>query len=91
MIHAGATVPSLTYASDTHYPWQQGWDVVNEAFTFTDGCLPVPAGPGLGVTLNQERLGRLAEIAAARPSERRDDLSTMRRWFPDWEAKAQRG
>lgn len=90
MIHAGATVPSLIYASDTHYPWQQGWDVVNETFTFTDGCLAVPSGPGLGVTLNQERLGRLAEIAAARPSERRDDLSTMRRWFPEWAAKAQR-
>ena len=27
MIHAGATVPHMTYASDTHYPWQQGWDV----------------------------------------------------------------
>lgn len=90
MVAAGAAVPHLTYASDTHYPWQQGWDIVNETFSFEDGALPLPDGPGLGVTLNEDKLRRLAEIAAARPSERRDDLATMRRWFPEWEARAQR-
>jgi len=29
MIHAGAAIPNLTYASDTHYPWNPA-DVINE-------------------------------------------------------------
>jgi glucarate dehydratase len=92
MIHAGATVPHMTYASDTHYPWQQGWDIVNETFAFdaTDGTLAVPKGPGLGVTLNEDRLARLAEIAKARGTTARDDLAVMKRWFPDWERKTTR-
>jgi len=89
MVHAAATVPHLTYASDTHYPWQQGWDIVNEPFVFdpTDGTLPVPTTPGLGVTLNEDAFRRLAEIAAAIPADRRDDDAAMRRWFPDWTPK----
>jgi glucarate dehydratase len=90
MVHLAATTPHLTYASDTHYPWQEGWDIVNERFVFDrrDGTLAVPTGPGLGVTLNEDALARLAEIARAIPAEARDDTAVMRRWFPDWQPKA---
>ena len=86
MAHAAAAVPHLTYAGDTHYPWQEGWDVVNERFEFhpEDGTLSVPPGPGLGVTLNRDALDRLAEIAHAIPAVRRDDDAVMTRWFPEW-------
>jgi glucarate dehydratase len=89
MVHAAATVPQLTHASDTHYPWQQGWDVVNEPFEFhpQDGSLSVPRGPGLGVTLNHDALRGLAEIARVVPADRRDDAAVMRRWFPDWKPR----
>jgi len=89
MVHAGATVPGLVYASDTHYPWQQGWDIVNEPFEFdqADGSLAVPKGPGLGVTLNEDAVHRLAEVAAAVPAEHRDDEAVIRRWFPEWAPK----
>ncbi len=86
MLHAAAAVPNLTYASDTHYPWQQGWDIVNERFEFSrdDGSLRVPHLPGLGVTLNEEALSQMAEIAKVVPATHRDDEAVMRRWFPDW-------
>ncbi len=86
MLHAAAAVPNLTYASDTHYPWQQGWDIVNERFEFAreDGSLPVPRGPGLGVTLNEDAVAQLAEIAQVIPSTHRDDEAVMQRWFPGW-------
>jgi len=86
MLHAAAAVPNLTYASDTHYPWQQGWDIVNERFDFSreDGSVPVPRGHGLGVTLNEDMITELAEIAKIIPATRRDDEAVMRRFFPDW-------
>jgi len=93
MAHAAAAVPHLKYASDTHYPWQQGWDVVNEPFEFhmEDGTLAVPRGPGLGVTLNDDAMSRLAEIARVVPADGRDDDTAMRRWFPDWVPRADTG
>ncbi len=87
MIHAAATTPQLTFASDTHYPWQERYDIVQERFTFKNGCLEVPAGPGLGVTLDEDRLRYYAEIAASRPSEARNDVEAMRRFLPDWEPR----
>jgi glucarate dehydratase len=93
MAHAASTIPHLGYASDTHYPWQQGWDIVNEPFEFhaEDGSLSAPRGPGLGVTLNEDALQRLAEIARAIPNDRRDDDAVMRRWFPEWAPREDAG
>ncbi len=93
MAHTAAAVPHLKYASDTHYPWQQGWDIVNEPFEFhmEDGTLAVPRGPGLGVTLNDDAMSRLAEIARVVPADGRDDDTAMRRWFPDWVPRADTG
>lgn len=84
MVHLAAALPQLTFASDTHYPWQEGWDIVNERFVFEDGAVTVPSGPGLGVTLNPDALAQLAAIAEAVPWEERDDRAIMRRWFPEW-------
>ena len=41
MIHAGAAIPNLIYASDTHYPWNAASDVVRETdlFRFHDGTI----------------------------------------------------
>ncbi len=55
MTHAAAACPNLTYACDTHYPWQSARDEVVEGgrISFIDGCTahsgPARAGrdPGL--------------------------------------------
>src|SRR5205807_1942800 len=54
MIAAGAAIPNLIYASDTHYPWNAASDVVCETdmFKFRDGCIQLWDRPGLGVTID---------------------------------------
>src|SRR5438045_2201917 len=85
MIHAAAAIPALVYASDTHYPWNPH-DVVKEAerFTFRDGCIELWDAPGLGVTIDEEKLAEAAERYQQRGSLARDDVSAMRERNPDW-------
>ncbi|MGW7574020.1 glucarate dehydratase family protein [Streptomyces sp. NPDC054765] len=85
MTQVAATVPHLDHACDTHYPWQTE-DVLTERLTFRDGRLDVSDAPGLGVTLDQDRLAVLhrrwlADDGALRD---RDDAAAMRRADPDW-------
>jgi glucarate dehydratase len=86
MIHAGAAIPRLTYASDTHYPWNP-LDVINETdrFQFRDGMIDLWDAPGLGVTINEEKLAAAAEAYERRGDNlARDDVSAMRERDPDW-------
>lgn len=86
MIHLGATVPNLVYHSDTHYPWNPN-DVVNETeiFQFKDGYVTLSDSPGLGVTINEDKLAAAAEMYEKRgDSLARDDVSAMRERDPDF-------
>jgi len=52
-----ATLPGFTKPGDTSSSsryWQQ--DIINEALETKDGWMPVPLGPGIGVTLNRDFL-----------------------------------
>jgi glucarate dehydratase len=87
MIHAGAAIPNLLYASDTHYPWNAASDVVRETdlFHFKDGCIELWDRPGLGVTIDEDRLAAAADAYTTRGSALgRDDVSVMRARRPDW-------
>jgi glucarate dehydratase len=88
MIHAGAAIPNLIYASDTHYPWNAASDVVRETdlFHFRDGSIDVWDSPGLGVTLDEDRLAAAADMYERRKAKSlaRDDVSAMRERKPDW-------
>ena len=88
MIHAAAAIPNLIYASDTHYPWNAASDVVRETdrFQFHDGCIDLWDAPGLGVTLDEERLAAAAAAYDQRSANAlaRDDVSAMRERRPDW-------
>ena len=87
MIHAGAAIPNLIYASDTHYPWNAASDVVNETdrFRFRDGAIELWDAPGLGVTIDEDRLAAAAEAyEPARVAAGRDDVGAMRERNPDW-------
>ena len=52
MTHLAAAVPNLSYACDTHYPWQTEEIIVGGKLQFEAGALPVPHAPRLGVELN---------------------------------------
>jgi len=89
MVHLGACTPELTCASDTHYPWLvEGADVIAGAnLAFTDGALAVPAGPGLGVDLDRDKLARAHETYRKCGMRERDDAFTQRLVEPGWERK----
>jgi len=86
MIHLGASIPELTLASDTHYPWLvDGSDIIEGMnLPIRGGQMQVPAGPGLGVTLDHDKLGRAHETYVKCGMRGRDDRSLMRRIEPGW-------
>ena len=86
MIHVGAITPQLTFASDTHYVWlPEGADVIEGAnMAITKGHMKVPAGVGLGVTLDQDKLARAHETYVKSNLRRRDDTFTMQKFQPGW-------
>jgi glucarate dehydratase len=62
MLHLGALVPNLGFAADAHYHHLADDIIVGGKMSYRDGAIDVPRGPGLGVTLDRERLGRYAEL-----------------------------
>ncbi len=90
MTHLAAATPNLTYACDTHSPWQTEEVVEPGALEFRDGTVPVPAGPGLGVSIDRDALARLHEQWKRCGVRRRDDVAAMRVRYPDWTGKRPR-
>jgi glucarate dehydratase len=90
MTQLAAATPNLTYACDTHIPWQTEDVVEPGALSFVDGAVPVPAGPGLGVTLDRDALARLHEQYRGCGIRWRDDITPMRAVYPDWTGKRPR-
>ncbi|MBI3684212.1 MAG: glucarate dehydratase [Acidobacteria bacterium] len=87
MAHAAAACPHLTYACDTHYPWQTAQDevVAGGRIPFHNGCVRIPEKPGLGVELDYDQLARLKERYRKLPYRKRDDEAEMRKHVdPDW-------
>lgn len=84
MVHLGAAVPNLTYALDTHYPWQSEDVVIGGRLVFENGSLPVPRLPGLGVELDREALGRLHKAYIDCKLTARNDEVEMRKIQPSW-------
>lgn len=87
MAHVAAATPHLSYACDTHYPWQsEDEEIVAEGrIPIVGGCVRVSDAPGLGVTLNQETLEKLKERYEKSDLRVRDDVAEMRKFVaPNW-------
>jgi glucarate dehydratase len=86
MIHLAASIPQLTMASDTHYPWLiDGIDIIEgPRLAIEQGRMRVPAGPGLGVGLDRDRLAQAHETFTRSGMTGRDDANLMRRLEPGW-------
>ena len=61
MLHLGAVLPSLTFSGDAHYHHLLDDVIVGGKLAYADGCLPVPQGPGLGVTLDPDKVAHYHE------------------------------
>ena len=91
MTHVAASIPNLTYACDTHYPWQEEEEVIEGGrIAFHDGAVRVPDLPGLGVRLDRTRLAALHEQYLACGVRQRDDLAQMRKYDPSFSGKVPR-
>lgn len=85
MTHVGATIPNLVHACDTHYPWQVEEVIEGGRLPIVGGCVRVPEGPGLGVTLDRAALAELHRQYRNCGLRRRDDTKEMRKYRPDFD------
>lgn len=90
MTQLAASVPNLTYACDTHYPWQSEEVIVGGRMKFDEGAIVVSDEPGLGVELDRAALAKLHEQYLRCGLTYRNDEIEMQKVQPDWKFQAQR-
>ncbi|SDH37993.1 glucarate dehydratase [Pseudomonas flavescens] len=88
MTHVAAAVPNLSYACDTHYPWQERDEEVIKGgkLPIVDGCVKVTRSPGLGVELDYDQLAKLNDQYLTCGIRSRNDVTQMQKYDPDWRA-----
>jgi glucarate dehydratase len=84
MTHVAASVPMLSYALDTHYPWQDEEVIEGGRIRFEAGTVRVPTMPGLGVKLDHDALEKLHRQYLACGITQRNDISEMQKYDPNW-------
>jgi glucarate dehydratase len=90
MTHLGAAMPNLSYALDTHYPWQSEEIVAGGRMKIEGGCVTLPKGPGLGVELDRAALARAHEAYLRCDLTERNDEPEMQKKVPGWKFQATR-
>ncbi len=80
----GAAAPGNPTALDTHWIWQDGQNLLQDAPEIRDGYIQIPDKPGLGVTLNWERVEEAHRLYQSLPSHDRDDALAMQYLIPGW-------
>jgi glucarate dehydratase len=90
MTHLGAAMPNLSYALDTHYPWQWEDIIVGGRMKIEGGCVALPNGAGLGVELDRVALAKAHENYKRCGFTERNDEPEMQKKVPGWKFKATR-
>ncbi|MEY3794193.1 MAG: hypothetical protein RLZZ521_1521 [Pseudomonadota bacterium] len=82
MLHLGAVVPNLAFKADAHYHHLVDDVIVGGLLPYVNGEITVPSGPGLGVTLDRERVGKYAELYKSLGGYAYDRDPGRPEWFP---------
>ncbi|HTZ80780.1 MAG TPA: enolase C-terminal domain-like protein [Stellaceae bacterium] len=82
MLHLGAVVPNLGFAADAHYHHLTDDIIEGGKFAYKDGAIAVPRAPGLGVTLDREKLGKYAELYKSLGGYPYDRDPARPGWYP---------
>ncbi|MBX3014269.1 MAG: hypothetical protein KF832_22290 [Caldilineaceae bacterium] len=90
MAHLAVATPNLTYACDTHYPWQSEEVLVGGRIPIEDGGITVTNEPGLGIELDRAALAQLHEQYKACGLTERNDEIEMQKVQPGWKFQATR-
>lgn len=61
MLHLGAVIPNLTFAADAHYHQLTDDIIAGGQVPYCHGQMQVPTAPGLGVTLDRDKLAQYHE------------------------------
>ena len=61
MLHLGAVLPNLSVAADAHYHHLANDVIAGEKLRYERGAVAVPTGPGLGVTLDHDKVSEYNE------------------------------
>jgi glucarate dehydratase len=80
----GAAAPGDITALDTHWIWQDGQGLTTAPLEIRDGQIEVPAAPGLGVTLDRDRLAEAHELYREHGLGARDDAIAMQYLVEGW-------
>jgi glucarate dehydratase len=62
MLHLGAVLPNLAFAADAHYHQLTDDIISGGKLPYHNGSIRVPDAPGLGVTLDRDKLAEYAEL-----------------------------
>jgi glucarate dehydratase len=62
MLHLGAVIPNLSFAADAHYHHLTDDIILGGKMHYENGAISVPTGPGLGITLDRQKLAQYAEL-----------------------------
>ncbi|MGO3252012.1 MAG: enolase C-terminal domain-like protein [Microbacterium gubbeenense] len=82
--HVGAAAPGEITALDTHWIWQDGQQLTKNAPTISGGAIQVPTAPGLGVTLDRDRVAEAHELYIEHGLGQRDDAEAMQHLVEGW-------
>lgn len=85
MTHVAAACPGEITAIDTHWIWQDGQRITQEPFLIREGKLKVPTTPGLGVTLDEEKLLEAHQLYSRLNVSQRNDAMAMQYLISGWE------
>jgi glucarate dehydratase len=62
MLHLGAVLPNLTFDADAHYHHVMDDIITGGKMRYVNGRIRVPDGPGLGVTLDRDKVREYSEL-----------------------------
>ncbi len=80
----GAAAVGNVTPLDTHYIWQDGQELCDDAFKIREGKIRIPHKPGLGITLNHEKLTKAHNQYMTLKNHDRDDSMAMHYLIPNW-------
>lgn len=82
--HVAAAAPGNPTALDTHWIWQDGQNLLKDTPQIVDGYLQVPDKPGMGVTLDMDKVMEANKLYNSLSSHDRDDAMAMQYLISNW-------
>lgn len=79
-----AACPGNITAMDTHWIWQDGQDLSNNAYKIVDGKIKIPDSPGLGLDINMDKVWAAHDLYNKITAHDRDDAPGMQYLIPNW-------